>query len=398
VRAQNQETQTARPGDRCALNLAGVDSEDVARGMWLAMGSAEGTKDALVSLEVLDDFPREVRHWLPVHVYQASAHSTGHVALLDSNRLKPGSTKTVELVTDEPMLLRRGDRLVLRDQGLDRTLGGGSVLTPRPAAGRRRDRARLARLEADQATTAEEAFERHLATGAVDLSRYLATWDLDEAALRALLERYECLRIDDQALTQAAWREYRDALLAFIRQQHEADSSLQGLKQSELTQAAPAALLETLLGELLRAGQLEQKTGRYLPAAHEAALSASEQNLLDRITPHLDQPQPPSLGDLAKLLRMPIPELSKGLVPLVAKKRVVKVSDTRYSLPQHVRALAELALELGAGEPFTVRQYRDAAGIGRNVAIEMLEYFDRRGMTRRNADTRSISGGLERLA
>ena len=397
VRAQNRETSRASAGDRCALNLAGVEVGDVSRGQWLTDKPVDGSREMLLSLKVLDDFPRDVRHWLPVHVYQASAHSTGHVALLQEARLKPGSVTAVELITDEPLLVRRGDRLVLRDQGLDRTLGGGEVLTPRPASGRRRAPERLQRLAADQAVSAEEALARHLEIGEVHVASFAETWRLDEAALQSLLEDFGCLTVGDTALERSRWDRYLHDVAKAITDRHEADTSLQGLKLSDLAVEGSQALLEAALAELVKQGQLEVKTGRYLPAEHQVELSAPEQELLDRITGHLDQPQPPSLGDLAKLLRQPIAQLSKGLVPLVAKKRVVKVSDSRYYLPKHVAALAELALQLGSKGPFTVRQYRDAAGIGRNVAIEMLEFFDRRGFTRRSDNERAISGDLSLL-
>ena len=68
----------------------------------------------------------------------------------------------------------------------------------------------------------------------------------------------------------------------------------------------------------------------------------------------------------------------------------------RHRTP-HLTRMAEIAGKLAAAGPFTVRQYRDAAEIGRNVAIEVLEYFDRFGFTRRDGDTRQVVGDPQRL-
>jgi len=398
IRAQNRETNSAGAGDRCALNLSGVDSDRISRGQWLSSEPADGSCEFSVALQVLDDFPREVRHWLPVHIYHASAHATGHIALLQEGRLPAGSQSVVELVTDEPLLVERNDRLIIRDQGLDRTLGGGAVISPVSVTGRRRSDERLQRLAADEAADPFEAFSRHLAIGDVDLKRFRQNWSLDAQEIDRLLDAHDCESIGDFAITRARWQEHQRVLYDTISRKHQADSSLQGLKQSELQGVIPDHLLPAALVALVNSKHLALQTGRYSPESHQADLSHAEQELLDRMTRHLDQPQPPSLGDIAKTLRQPIPQLSRSLTPLVAKKQLVKISDNRYCLPAQVKALAQLALDLGSRGPFTVRDYRDAAGIGRNVAIEMLEYFDSRGFTRRNGNERVISGSLERLS
>lgn len=397
LRAQNQAVEAAEVGDRCAVNIAGVDIGEVGRGQWLSSQASEGSRQFTLDLNVLDDFPRSVRHWLPVHIYQASAHSTGHIALLEEGRLAPGVRTTVEIVSDEPLLVQRGDRLILRDQGLDRTLGGGAVISPISALGRRRSVVRLERLKADDSASAEEAFIRHLSLGSVDLTSFKTTWQLVDSELDRLIEQNGCRHIDGLAVTEADWSRHLQTLLDNIAAQHQADKSLQGLKLSDLSGIVPNGLLEAALNQLVNDRKLILKTGRYLPASHQVDLSDSERALLDKVTRHLEAPQPPSLGDLAKMLRQPIGQLSKQLLPLVAKKRLVKVSDSRYFLPEQVKTLAELAQSLGAQGPFTVRQYRDASGMGRNVAIEMLEFFDSRGFTRRNGDTRTAGGELDRL-
>lgn len=397
LRAQDQTVDNARTGDRCAINIAGADIDAVERGQWLSETASQGSREFTLQLQVLEDFPRAVRHWLPVHVYHASSHATGHIALLSESRLSPGAEETVELVTEEPLLVQRGDRLVVRDQGLDRTLGGGAVLAPQTVAGRRRSAQRLRQLAADQAASPAESFARHLELGTVDLNRFIDNWGLDESALQALLNEHECRRIDNHAVATGDWQDYLETLESHIRSAHQQDASLQGLKSSDLTQLVPDVLLEALLNELVSSKRLVQRTGRYLPPAHQVDLSDAEQTLLKRVRTHLDQPQPPSLGDLAKQIRQPIAALAKGLLPLVAKKQLVKVSDSRYYLPERVKPLAELALKLGADKGFTVREYRDASGIGRNVAIEVLEYFDSRGFTRRNGDTRNTVGDMSRL-
>jgi selenocysteine-specific elongation factor len=397
VRAQNRSVPQAGTGDRAALNLAGIELDEIARGDWLTAGTDAPTREFSLELTVLGDFPRSVRHWLPVHVYHATSHTTGHIALLVEQRPVPGSRQLVEIVTDEPLLLRRGDRLILRDQGLDRTLGGGAVVSVRPAAGRRRADDRLRRLDADSLDTPAASLARHLEIGPLDLTAFQQNWGLNDAELEGLLSARDCVRIGDHAIAADTWQSWLGTALAEIEARHVANGALQGLKQSELDLGPAAAFAEPLLRTLVSDGKLIVRAGRFLPAEHRVALSESEQRLFDRISKLLNEPQPPSLGDMAKQYRIGVGDLAKQLHPLVAKKYLVRISDTRYYLPDRLKPLAELAARLSAEAPFTVRQYRDASGIGRNVAIEVLEHFDRIGLTRRDQDTRRLIGSVEEL-
>lgn len=397
VRVQSQESMTATLGDRCALNLAGVAIEALARGQWLAASRDPGSNQFSVQLKVLADFPRQIRHWLPVHVYHATSHTTGRLALLSDARIDAGGEALVELITDLPLLVKRGDRIILRDQSLDRTLGGGAVVTTQALPGRRREPQRLRRIDADRVTDAADAFVRHLRLGGVDLNAFTANWSLDEQAVRELVETNSCMVIDGFALEIEQWQQWSQDLVAEVTDRHRADPTLQGLKVSDLAISIPGDFLPLALNELTRTQKLVQRAGRYMPAAHEVNLSPAEAQMLSQIRSHLEQAQPPSLGDLSKLMHIPIPQLAKSLQQLVSKKQLVRISDNRYYLPTYVEQLARLAIELAEQAPFTVRQYRDAAEIGRNVAIDMLEYFDGRGFTRRTGDTRVVAGDFARI-
>ena len=398
IHTQNRAAKTARVGDRCALNLAGVGIEDVSRGDWLsALEEAPGSREFSLTLEILEDFPRALRHWLPVHVYHATSHTTAHVALLAEGRLEPGQTALVELVADTPLLLGKGDRLIVRDQGLERTLGGGTVVAVQAAPGRRRDVVRVQRVAADAAGDAESAFAKHLTLGAVELAPFQRNWQLSDAELTDLVAAQGCRTDSGHAIADGTWRSWREGVKGEIVERHTADRALQGIKQSELKTDTPALFLNTILNELVHERELSVRAGRFLPAEHEVALSRAEEQTLSLVLPLLDETQPASLGDLSKRLRIPIKQLVRSLHPLVSKKRLVRISDTRYYVPRRLDVLAALAKSLSDNGPFTVRDYRDAAKMGRNVVIEVLEYFDRCGYTRRSGDVRSVVGDVSRL-
>lgn len=397
IHTQNRPASCASVGDRCAINLSGLSLQQVARGSWLSGGSAEGHTQLVIELAVSKNYPREVRHWTPVHVYHATSHATGRLALLERNVLSPGEKGMAEVALDEPLLGKRGDRLVLRDQSLDLTLGGGPVLHNRWTTQRRRDPARLRELHAYAQPDPQAGFTKLLDIGPVDLSAFTDCWDLPRADVEAMVQTAACSIHDGYVIADDLWAEWLSQTLNAVQSRHSADSTLHGLKANELNVALPERFQAEVLNALTIDGKLTQRSGHFLPAAHEAELSTAEATLFDQLKTYLNQKQPPSLGDLAKQLHVPIDKLQRDLKPLVGKRRVVQISSNRYYLPERIAPLIAVADQLSETATLTVREFRDAAGIGRNVAIEVLEYFDSKGFTKRNGDTRQVVGDPSRV-
>jgi len=76
--------------------------------------------------------------------------------------------------------------------------------------------------------------------------------------------------------------------------------------------------------------------------------------------------------------------------------RVARVADNRFFLPETLAQLAEIARELADGSPggaFTAAAFKDRSGVGRNLTIQILEYLDKMGATRRQGDARILLRG-----
>ncbi len=144
IHANNADSEVGRAGDRLAINLAGVDRDDIARGDWLVASPCLGLYRKLdVRLKIVADARRPLRHWTPVHVHLGAKNVTGRVAVLGSETIEPGQSALAQLVLDEPLGACARDRFVIRDQSAQTTLGGGRVIDLFPP---RRGRARADRL------------------------------------------------------------------------------------------------------------------------------------------------------------------------------------------------------------------------------------------------------------
>ena len=398
LRVQDASADRAVEGDRAAMNLGGIQLGDVARGDWIvAPDAAATTTSAAVDLRVLKDFPRPVRHWAPVHAYVATSHALARVALLEGAPLAPGERGIVDVVFDTPTHLKAGDRLILRDQDLGRTLGGGVVIDPSAPTGRRRAPSRQARLAAMRDADAANALRQLAELDVVDGGQFRRDWNLTEAGALLAVERTGVAQRGALLIGRRLLAATKEALLQHLAHHHATDPQSEGITQRQLARALGASpgVVEWASAALILDGHIRARSGHYALASHVAAVPPNLVSLLERVRPALDTIQPPSLGDLAKSLRTPAPQLDKDLRALAGLGFLTRVGANRYYLRERLLELVAIAERLHAEGPFSVRQLRDASGVGRNVVIEVLEHLDRQGVTRREGDLRQVVGAVD---
>ena len=400
LHVQGVAADAAAAGDRAAINLAGADVGEVRRGDWLI---APETRDPAtrfaMRLQVLADFPRPVRHNAPVHVYHATSHIQARVLLIDSGAVRPGGTALADLRCETPLHVKVGDRVVLRDQDRQRTLGGGQVLDLAPDV-RRRSPARRTRLAAVRPAEPQETLAALATQAPVSASAFGQHWNLAATQVATLATASGLRTVGDHVLPPAVLESASDRMRQTLAEYHRRQPASAGLTAAEIDPHATASgtIQQLALQALVDAGAVRLENGRYALAAHRAVVPDEVRQMFAEVRPLLDSNQPPSLGDMAKRLQRPFAALDAALRALPAFGLAVRVSPTRYYLPERLAALADAATRLAATGPFTVRQFRDATGVGRNIVIEVLEHFDGKGFTRRHGDTRTVVGEKESVA
>ena len=407
LRVSDEPAERASVSDRCAVNLAGVSLEQVARGDWLvAPSTLAPSRHVVIALKVLDDFPRSVRHWLPIHVYHAASHAQGHVALLETTRVGAGQSALVELVLDTPLHPKYGDRLIVRDAARELTIGGGAVIdTVSPQRGRRAP-ARIARLQAQRAEDPVVALRTLLTNDDVELEAFKRSRNLTDAALTSLLGAVDPVHLQRDGRTvlvsRDGWQSTLEALCAQISAYHKSAPHSPGLKADQIrrTGIVPKRWLDDALAALVSQHRVSESGGHFHDPAHRPALPPDDAALLKRIEAIIGEgDRPPSIGDIAKALATPLRPLDGFVARMSKLGLLVRVGDNRVLLSRHVDSLSAIAQELLLTRPegFSAREFRDAARIGRNFSIDVLEYFDRCGYTRRYGDLRRIVGSPSML-
>ncbi|HED2336467.1 TPA: selenocysteine-specific translation elongation factor [Serratia liquefaciens] len=381
LHAQNQPAEQAQAGQRIALNISGdVSKDQVARGDWLlAQKPPIAAERILVALD--KDLP--IKHWQPLHLHHAASHITGRVSLL--------SDGLAELILDRPLWLAENDRLVLRDIGARQTLGGARVLSlTTPKRGKRQPEylAWLAALA--QADDDCQVLALHLPKGALDLAAFAWARQLTEKPLAKLLASHELLIAGDRALAQENAQLDQQRLLQVLAEYHQQHGDQLGLGRARLRRMAVPQLSEALafmmIDRLLAAGLLSNTRGWLHLPEHGLAFSAEEQILWARIEP--------LFGDEAWWVRDLAAELGEdeAWVRTTLRKaaqlgHVTAVVVDRYYLSQRIEQFAALIRELDETQgSANAADFRDRLGVGRKLAIQVLEFFDRSGFTRRKGN------------
>jgi selenocysteine-specific elongation factor len=406
IHAQDRPAREGVAGQRCALNLtgAGFAKDAVERGFWVLDPLAHAPVQRLdVRLRLLPTEPRALAHWTPVHVHLGACDVTGRVALLEAERLEPGGSAFAQLVLDRPLGALRGDRFVLRDQSAVRTIGGGWVVDPFPPQRGRRAAIRLACLRAlaQSETRTALAVLLDLSPAGVDLTRFALAWNLHPEETTAVTQDLPMRIIASGSAqigySERGWGELAQRILAALDEEHRRAPDLIGVGRERLRRLAdpslPVEALAAALAELTASGEVAQ-TGSWLHRpGHRVRLTAAEERLWQQVHPLLEQTpfHPPRVRDLGKALQVEEGAMRQLLKSVSRLGGVYPVAHDHYFTRRAVERLAQLVRDLDASDGGAqAAVFRDRIDTGRKLAIQILEFFDRIGFTRRVGDNHRV--------
>jgi selenocysteine-specific elongation factor len=401
LHAQNRAATEGHAGQRCAANLVApqLHKDDIRRGEWLADPALHApTERCDISLRLLRDETRPLTHWTPVHCHVAAEHVSARVALLEGEKLAPGATALAQLVLDRPIGALWGDRVVLRDQSARRTIGGGMVLDPwSPARGRRRPE-RLATLMALTKPDAEKAVAAlgALPLGAIELPRFARARALTEANANALWTQAGLVRIGAYGLSPQRWEALSQLMLAGLAKHHGDSPESPGLDHGRLrlllAERLPPPLFAAAIDALQAAKRIETDGARLRLPGHSVQLTPNDEKLWARIEPLMAKAkfEPPRVRDFAQGLGAKEEDVRTLLRRLAKMGRLVQVAPDHFFPRPVVAAMVAIVADMSLKGEVTAAAFRDRIGTGRKLAILVLEFFDRAGITARRGDLRRV--------
>ena len=404
LRANDVMVNSANAGQRVALCVAGkVELSDIDRGDCLVEPALDQLSQRLdVQLTLLSDASNALKHLLPVKLYIGARRVGAKVALIENgiSSLAPGQTSMAQLILDVPISTYSGERFVLRDDSESFHLGGGMILDPNgPQYGKSKPD-RLTWLSALATGSVDMVLQHLLAndvttnwsdlTRAFHLKEGTAIPSLPEMAVKFDLQQSKWIT------TRNAIAAARQALLDALSDEKAQASDSRGVPKEKLMnlagKASNRALLEATLTTLIKTGVLGVTDGRVHdakdrnnPDGNERHWSNLERQLITA-GHHI-----PVLSELQRDAQLDETSLKLALKHGTEKGVLHRINATRYALTTTLLNFTATSESLASKRNFSVADFKDELGIGRKLAVEILEFFDSINFTQRQGNERTIA-------
>ena len=410
LHTQNKPAEIGQAGDRCALNLVGqgISKEAIRRGDMVVDPELHAPTDRIdASLHLLPNVAKPIGQWFPVRLHHAAAEVGARIVLLCDDPIRSGESAEVQLVLDRPIAAALPDRYVIRDVSARHTLGGGQFIDLRPPARRRRSPERQAQRAAMAIADPEAAFAALL-----DVPPF--AWDLaifsrDRALQAEQMERFaEKLRLvllesgtSKIALSSDHWRSFTSSLLEQLAAYHAENPDLQGIGRERLRlllqPRLPARAFVVALQKLADESKLVLDGSFVRLTTHTVRLTPKDEAAWREIVPLLsgaERFRPPRVRDIAASTGRSESDVRRLLKLAGRMGWADEVAHDHFFLRPTVHEMVTIVDTIAThshGGMFTAAQFRDRLANGRKVSIQILDFFDRHGVTLRRGDLRRIN-------
>lgn len=433
IQAHNQPAEFAVAGQRTALNLAGVEAGELARGMVLAEpGLFQPSERLDCRLELLAS-ARPLKNRARVHFHSGTCEMLAEVVLLENREMAPGERAYAQLRLAGPGLFLPGDRFIIRQFSPVTTLGGGTVLDNLPGRHHAADAELLRLFQAVESGDAEARLELLVRLEEEATPRAMVErtgWPLEEVLrLSKSLEAVQRLvRLGSPPSLLVHPRQVAalsESIVRELEQFHAANPLLPGLAKEELrarvaahrggpssgppakasgrqageraprpNATAPSpALFDALLAGLGERGQVISEGERVRLRGREIRLSAEESAAKEALSGAFERAglAVPSAREVLDSLRLDRERTARILQILFKEKVLVRVTEELIFHRAALEGLRRTLAERKQRNPrLSVADFKDLTGLSRKYAIPLLEYFDRERVTRREGDARII--------
>src|SRR6202158_4451764 len=398
VQVHGSSAEAAVTGQRTALNLAGVSTEELARGMMLATADTFHSTSRVDALLSLLPSAKPFKDGARVHFHAYTNETIAEARLYGTKQLKPGDEAYAQLRFAEPMLLLPGDRFIVRQFSPVVTIGGGVVLDASPVTRKQRAEDAIAFLKIMREGSPEEVLSARVARrGAIGLR-------LDEISGEMNIRQHESTKLAVKAglvwcnrvfVAPAAFAEVKAEVLRALKKLHAVNPLVAGMSKEELRDRINLGpeVFYGVLGKLAEekklevAGELVHLSGRGVVMKDEEAES---KKIIEQAFASAGL-KVPSLKEVLASLKVDKIRAQKIVTLLLRDKVLIKVSE---ELVFHQSALMDLRHKIAAlktsAPKIDVARFKDMTGVSRKYAIPLLEYLDRERVTRRVGDERVI--------
>ncbi len=405
LQSHKHKEQSAHPGSRTAVNISGLEVDQVRRGAVLAVpGKYRPTRLVDVSFRLLRDASGPVRHNSEVKFFVGTAEILARVRLLGAEELAPGAEGWLQLELRDPVVAVRGDRYILRRPSPGETLGGGEVVDPQPRRHKRFDEGVLAQLESlRHGSPADVLLQALQAVSGAPIREVVARSRLAEeqarSALNELLENGQMVVLEPGPVTpasdllayaQSQWQVETDRAVRELEYYHRTYPLRRGMPREELKsrlKSASARLFTAAVRRWAADAVLEESGAFVWRPGHAVRFSTQQQAQADRLLAKFAQVPyaPPTIkeaqAEVGEDVYQALVDLGK-LVPVSA--------EVAFRQQDYEQMIALVRAHFDKEPTLSAAQFRDMLNTSRRYVLAFLEHLDAASITVREGDVRKL--------
>jgi selenocysteine-specific elongation factor len=414
LQVHGRDTDRAFAGQRTAINLQGVNVEQVERGSVLApAGRLRATSMIDARLDLLASAPRPLTHRARVRLHHGTVEVMARVVTLGASageglrHVEPGKTEIVQLRLEQPITALPCDRFIIRSYSPQVTIGGGIIIDALPEKHRIRDmaaRARLEQLEKADATERAAVFIEMAGARGMNASELAArTGATDEQITelaRELVRASRALEVSSAPLLLISTESYRQLsarAIDILTEHHKREPLSLGLNREEVRERILGDLkpevFRTAIARLVEEGKIAAERDTLRLAAHRPALSDADMAAKQALEAALKAAglQAGTLEETAGRAGIKVDFARKLYNLLTSERRIVKVGDLVFHTESIEDLKSRVRAQKAVNPKMDVAVFKEiTGGLSRKHAIPLLEFLDRERITRRIGNEREI--------
>jgi selenocysteine-specific elongation factor len=396
----NRQEDVAIPGSRTAINISGIDLEDVHRGDVIALpGMFQPTRRIDAWIEILADASTGLRHNNVVKFFQATTERIGRVRLLGKDVIEPGDHGWVQIEFEKDLVIDKGDHFILRRMSPAETLGGGLTVTSNAETRYKlNDQSVLARLEARLKPSSSEAL-----FNLIEDSGFLSLTDIrhgsseissePEADLRNLIEQGSVIFLpgkkDDFYTTKRNWDITSQKMVRFLTEYHakyplRPGMSMEGVKNRMNMREEN---LQSCIQLWIESGVVRSQ-GQFIALPEfQIKYSLQQRSKLDLLIRQIEQNpyNPPGIAEIKEMIGNEVFQSLLDQAIMIQTTPDIAFRNNEY------QKMRDFAVETcREGTMLSVAQFRDHFSTSRKYALAFLEHLDQKGITERVGEGRRL--------
>jgi selenocysteine-specific elongation factor len=396
LQTHKKKEETAVPGSRTAVNISGLNMEQIARGQVVVHpGQYHPTQMLDVHFRLLPDAAGPLRHTSEVKLFLGTSETIASVRLLGAEALNPGQEGWLQLELRQPVVAVRGDRYILRRPSPGETLGGGALVDPQPKRRHKRfDEAVIKNLESlAQGSPAEVLLQAALALGPVPVKDVVARSRLEgqvtESALKELLENGQLIQLEEMVVPASQWIALKETVVTILTAYHTSFPLRRGMPREELKSKLklPPRPFNLFIASLVARHSLLEIGALVASPDHAIKFTPEQQTAIKRLMAKFAAGPfaPPTVKECAT-------EVGEDVfTALLELGELVTVSaDVVFRKPDYEKMVAQIRQALQAKSQITVADVRDLFDTSRRYALALMEHLDAVGVTVRDGDARRL--------